>query len=383
MFTPGHGEVGGAARRSALLAGALAERGWDVRVVTRAATRHRFSVMRQPNLVVVEVPGFGQSLIGALLFLLVGVPLGMAWAIRRSVFVAIQLVSPTYAAAVCSKVSRRPFLALSTTSGSLSEAAYLLKGRMAPLRRLLIRDAAYLVAQTDAAAVELSQLTAPERVVVMPNPVAPVAAPSLTGATRVAYTGRLSDEKDLPRLLEAWAIVACTRPDALLTLAGDGGLYRSVEGLLHRLVRDDPVLARTVRFTGWVSDVGAVLSEADVYVFPSLSEGMSNSLLEACAWGRVVVASDIPSNRAVLGWDYPLLFRAGDTESLIAVLMKALDDEQARVSAVAHIADRMRAFSLDTVVSRLEELMNSALAGAPHDRAGSAVWPSRPSGAAR
>ncbi len=87
----------------------------------------------------------------------------------------------------------------------------------------------------------------------------------------------------------------------------------------HR-VSDDPVLPHSVTFTGWVADVAPLLAGSDVYVLPSLAEDMSNSLLEACAWGRVVVASDIASNRAVLGNDEPLLFIAGDTLSLVEAL---------------------------------------------------------------
>ena len=360
MFTPGHREPGGAARRSRLLASTLATRGWDVRVVTRAGTLYRPSITRSSNLTVVEIPGFGSRRLGTILFLFVAIPLGLFWGARARALIAIQLVAPTTAAALCSIALRRPYIALATTSGPLSEATYLTNRRFARVRRSLLRRAAFVGAQTDAVGRELARLVDHERVVVVPNPVEHVIPPPLSGAPRALYTGRLSEEKDLVRLLEAWRVIAAGNPDARLTLAGSGGRYRSVEDELHRLVSSDPLLTGSVRFTGWIADVGPLLADTDVYLFPSLSEGMSNALLEACAWRRVVVASDIPSNRTVLGGDYPLLFEAGDTTSLVETVQRAFNDEDARTRAVRCLATNITPYSVDSVVTRLEELLKLA-----------------------
>ncbi len=362
MFSPGHDEAGGAARRSRLLAGSLADRGWDVRVVTRAGTRRRFAVRRSRNLTVVEVPGLGSRALGAALFLAVGVPLGLVFGARARVFLAIQLVSPTTAAALCAAALRRPFVAMATTSGSLGEAGFLLEGRLSGVRRPLVRRAAYLAAQTEQVAAELSDVVPKSRIVVVPNPVETVApVPPLTGAPRAVYTGRLSEEKDLLRLLHAWRLVGEGRHGAMLTLVGDGGRHRSVEQQLRRAVSADAVLHATVTFTGWVPDVAPFLASADVYVLPSLTEGMSNSLLEACAWGRVVVASAIPPNMEVLGQAYPLLFDPGDTQGLADALRLALDDDGLREEARGLVTERVKAHSVDNVVARLEALLDAAL----------------------
>jgi glycosyltransferase involved in cell wall biosynthesis len=366
IFSPGHDEVGGAARRSRLLATALANRGWRVRVITRAGTLHRFAVRRSPNLTVIEVPGFHSRALGAALFLALGVPLGLVFGTRASVFLAIQLVSPTTAAAVCAAVLRRPFVAMATTSGQLSEAAYLMDSPLSVLRRPLVRRAAFLAAQTTEAAAELTALVDDARVVIVPNPVEEiVGAPALTGAPCAVYTGRLSEEKDLPRLLDAWRVVAEHRSGAMLTLVGDGGHHRPVEAQLRQTVTADAVLRRIVTFTGWVPDVAPFLARADVYVFPSLTEGMSNSLLEACAWGRVIVASDIPANRAVLGDRYPLLFTPANTPSLVVALQRAFDDEAIRTEALGCIAERVKAHSLERTVTRLEHLFEAACSTTP------------------
>ena len=90
-------------------------------------------------------------------------------------------------------------------------------------------------------------------------------------------------------------------------------------------------------------------------------EGMSNALLEACAHGRVVVASDIPPNRAVLGDDYPLLVPPGDARLLQGALAQAFDDEELRAEALRQISARLEQFSVDAVLDRHEAVIRAAL----------------------
>jgi glycosyltransferase involved in cell wall biosynthesis len=364
LFSPGHTEPGGAAARSRLLASSLARRGWDVRVVTRAGGLRGFRFNRSPNLTVLEIPGFGRRRLGGALFITIALPVGIAWGARASAFIAIRLTSPATAAAICALLFRRPYLALTTSSGGLSELAYILSARTATLRCWLLRRASFVVAQTPFAAEELEALVPREKIAVVPNPVATIGRTSLNGKPEAVYSGRLSAEKDLPRLLEAWRTIAKEFSQARLSLVGAGGTHRSVEHELKATVASDPLLSGTVTFTGWVDDVGNQLRRADVFVFPSLEEGMSNALLEACAWRRVVVASDIAANRAVLGDAYPLLFRAGDTSDLLAALRRALQDVSVRAEAQRHIDARIGESSTDEVAKRLEDLIHNA---AVHD----------------
>ena len=275
IFSAGIAEPGGAARRSRLIVEGLADRGWQVRVVTRAGTINRFHLRRSPGITILEVPGFGRRRTGAVLFLLCAFPLGLVWGRRASSFMAIQLLSQATVAAICSLILRRPYIALATTSGEqVSEVRYILtEGRFRGLRRWLLRRASFLIGQTPEAARQLEAFLPAERVAVLPNPVAPVDAPRLNGLRHAIYTGRFSEEKDLPTLLEAWEEVASDSPGSTLTLVGEGGSYRSVEAELRGTVARTPALSSTVRFTGWVSEVGPFLSEADVYVLPSLDRG--------------------------------------------------------------------------------------------------------------
>lgn len=359
LFTPGHAEIGGAGWRSRVIAEGLAVMGWRVGVITRAGTLARFRFQRSEGFWVLEVPGFGRRRLGALLFMLVGSLLGALIGANARLFVGIQLSSPTLMASLCGVLWRRPFVSFSTSSGALSEARDAVSGSF--LRRRLIARAAFLVGQTQAAAEELSNLVPRERIRVIGNPVPKVVPPPLTGNRNVMFSGRLSEEKDLPLLLDAWRSISVNGNLGMLYLAGTGGSYRSVEYKLRDMVDKSEELRRTVKFTGWLDDLSSLFANCDVYVFPSRSEGMSNSLLEACAHLRLVVASNIPSNVEILGADYPLLFEVGDVESLINSLLSAWDDDDVRSRALESIRSNLTRFDAERILGQIDRMLTEAV----------------------
>jgi glycosyltransferase involved in cell wall biosynthesis len=112
---------------------------------------------------------------------------------------------------------------------------------------------------------------------------------------RAAYVGRLAPEKGLDALVAAWPIVLEEKPEARLTLIGEGPERASLEGRIARLG-----LGGSVELTGALSDPSAILRDSDLFVLPSREEGMSIALLEAMALGIPPVASSIPGNLALM-----------------------------------------------------------------------------------
>jgi glycosyltransferase involved in cell wall biosynthesis len=361
FFTPGHSEAGGAAQRSRRLAELLACRGWRVRVVTHGGTLRRPRRRRAGPLTVIEVPGFGHEKLGAVLFLAVACCLGVAWGRKAQVYIALQLSSPATAAGICSLLVRRPLILMASSTGPVGEIAYVVSSPLFGLRKRILGRASIVVAQTRAMAEELEALAPPHRITVLPNPSISVHAPALNGLPRAVYTGRFSREKDLLTLLAAWPSVVETYPDAELTLVGEGGRFRSVEQEMRELLQVDDILRKSVTITGWVTDTSSHLRYSDVYVLPSITfEGMSNSLVEACSWHRIAVASDIPANRAVLGEDYPLYFRAGDANDMAAALRRAFSEESVRAVALQRVRERAQLFAPDAVAQQFEQIIDQA-----------------------
>jgi glycosyltransferase involved in cell wall biosynthesis len=107
------------------------------------------------------------------------------------------------------------------------------------------------------------------------------------GALVLGHVGRFDAFKNQGLLVPALAAAARRDPRAFLVLVGDGPLRPRVEAEAARLgVRD------RVRFTGLRADVPRVLRAFDVFVFPSLHEGLPLVGLEAQAAGLPIVLSD-------------------------------------------------------------------------------------------
>lgn len=366
VFGPGITEMGGAAKQSHSLVTALAARGWSIVVIARAGTFSAFRLTRRPNLTVLEIPGFNHQVVGALVYLMIAVPLGLVVALKATGLISVQLYSPSTAAGLVSLLIRKPFLSWPITSGPLSEVSHIDSTRTAAFRRRLLARVSWIVAQTPAAAQEMTALVPSDRIAVVPNPSPALVTTPLDGRPAAVYAGRFSEEKDLHRLVEAWREVVARHPAAHLTLVGGGGGFRSVEDDLRRVVAGDDTLAASITFTGWVEDVANYLRSSDVFVLPSLTEGMSNSLVEACVLRRIIVASDIAPNKAVLGEEYPLFCKVGDTASLIETIEAAFGDERRRTEAVRIIDQRASDFDPDEVARRWEELILDATSRSRH-----------------
>jgi glycosyltransferase involved in cell wall biosynthesis len=167
------------------------------------------------------------------------------------------------------------------------------------------------------------------------------------------YTGRLHEGKGLDDLVTAWQRVVARRPGAQLWLAGEGPHERA----LHERI-GAANLAGHVSLPGVFDNVDDLLAAADLFVLPSLQEGLSVSLLEAMAAGLPVVATDIPGNRdLVTDGDHGLLVPVRDSEALSVAILRLLDDPPlgARLGRAAR--ERVEEeFSVKKVVDRHLEL---------------------------
>jgi glycosyltransferase involved in cell wall biosynthesis len=106
---------------------------------------------------------------------------------------------------------------------------------------------------------------------------------------RVIFTGRLHPQKNLPLLLDAWSQVA-RRSSANLIVVGPGDSAPLADQARALGIAD------RLQFVGPVADPADHLRAADLFVLPSVAEGMSNSLLEAMATALPCAVSGIGGN---------------------------------------------------------------------------------------
>ncbi|MCP4248705.1 MAG: glycosyltransferase [bacterium] len=141
------------------------------------------------------------------------------------------------------------------------------------------------------------------------------------GRPLLLWVGRLDPIKGLDVLVRAIALIRRTQP-VQLAIVGDGPYREELEACI---AAND--LGESVRLLGMRGDVASWLQAADVFVFPSRTEGLPNALLEAMAVGLPVVTTDVAGCRD--------LIRHGRTGLLVPA-----DDAAALAAAVLRLHDR-------------------------------------------
>lgn len=140
----------------------------------------------------------------------------------------------------------------------------------------------------------------------------------------IGTVGRLHPVKDQSRLLRALHSLRAMVPEAVLAIIGDGRMREELEVETDRLGLRD-----AVRFLGDRSDVPRLLAGMEVFALSSLSEGYSIALLEACAAGLPIVATDVGGNREIVRDGHNgRLVAAADPDALAAALGEVLRDRE-------------------------------------------------------
>ena len=173
-------------------------------------------------------------------------------------------------------------------------------------------------------------------------------------APLVVVFSRLNRMKGVEYFLDAAALLAARFPEVRFLIVGDGAGRSELEAHAGRLG-----LAERVTFTGFRTDVPDLLPEAAISVLPSLSEGLSNSLLESMASGVPVVAARVGGNPEIVEHDISgLLVPARDPAALAGAIGSLLQDPQ--LAARLGEAGRRRvtgiSFSMERSLSEVEGL---------------------------
>jgi glycosyltransferase involved in cell wall biosynthesis len=210
----------------------------------------------------------------------------------------------------------------------------------------------------------LERLGVPQdRLAVIPNgvdtstwtPAGPGAKPELNalrqrfGRQRVfLYMGRLSTEKNVEALLKAWRLVQPS--GCVLLIVGDGPLRSGLQN------NDEDVL-----WWGYEADLQrrvALLQIAEVFLLPSLVEGLSLALLEAMACGKACVATDAGADGEALEGGAGIVISTQGVTTQLRTLLPVLRDQPV---LTAELGRRARArvlerYTLSRNIDSIEKL---------------------------
>ncbi len=178
----------------------------------------------------------------------------------------------------------------------------------------------------------------------------------------VVCISRLSYEKGIDVLLQAWRIVHEQAPQAQLIIMGNGPLQSQLERLAVALG-----IAESVEFAGLQSNVSAQLQQGELAVLPSRIEGMPNALLEAMACGLPCVATRVSGSEDIIQHEVNgLLVESEDYQSMAQALLRLLGDPSL-AQKYGHTARSTieQYYSLEHVTDMYIELYRSMTVGRP------------------
>jgi len=154
----------------------------------------------------------------------------------------------------------------------------------------------------------------------------------------VGTAGRLTPIKGHKYLLEAAAVISRQKSDVFFTFLGDGELAIELSQMASSLG------IKNVMFLGWRQDVPEVMSVFDIFVLPSLNEGMGKVLVEAMALGIPIVASDVGGIPDLVTHNYNgLLVPPADVEGMAKSINVLLDYSTKRME----MGDRGKIIAID------------------------------------
>jgi len=178
------------------------------------------------------------------------------------------------------------------------------------------------------------------------------------GALVVGAVSRLAWKKAIAHLVQATPRIVEALPQAHVVIAGDGPLRAELEGEAAALG-----VADRVRFLGSREDSIELMAAFDVFVLPSVVEGMSNALIEAMAVGRPVVATDVGGNSEVVAdGETGFLVPPSAPDQLAAAIVKLLGAPE--MAAEMGAAGRRRViehYRVDVMTRRIEAMYDALL----------------------
>jgi glycosyltransferase involved in cell wall biosynthesis len=366
---------GGAEQQSRKLCEALAQLGVAVTVLAprlRAATpvRESHGTTTIERLRVRRAPNLGGRHLGSF----VAWCAKLAWWLyaRRHQYDVIHVIHGrlhAVPAAVAGHLLGKPILVKVGRGGEHFDLTVVRNKRLGgPMfSRLLARHTTAFVANSREIACDLHAVGIPDsRIHRVPNGVELPSADQRrrertfgTPPVRFVYFGRLDPEKALDRMIRGFGALGAG-PRARLTIVGEGVCTAELVALVARLNLQAHVLFRPP-----VSDVSVLLRDADFYVSTSLSEGMSNALLEAMSWGVPPVVSRVSGvDDIVTQGRSGLVFEPGDDHGYVAALQTAMAMTAPAWQLMSQsAAETARRFFAIDVVARRHVALYSRLLG--------------------
>ena len=179
-------------------------------------------------------------------------------------------------------------------------------------------------------------------------------------AILLLFVARMTSHKQPLTLIEAFHTASQQNPRLHLLMVGDGDQKAEAVALAEKLG-----LGGRITFQPFRQDVPAVLHAADIFVLPSLWEGLPIGLLEAMAMGKAVIVTDVDGTRELItDGENGLMSVAGDPVSLSNAILTMAADEAMRISFGKKVLQKIHdEYNASTMTRKIEDIYLSLYNG--------------------
>jgi len=252
-----------------------------------------------------------------------------------------QVLFPAFISVICAKILKKPIITKVGSSGFNSDINQIKKFPEGRLQlRFILNNIDSLICTTSKMKEEfIKEGIDKDKIVLLPNGVRiPDFKRSYDKCTSLVYLGRFTETKNIKTLIQAFSRVTLNIDRKLmLVLIGDGPERNNINNLIRKLNLEEYIL-----LPGLVKDPSNFLRDSDLFVFPSLIEGLSNSLIEAMSYKLPCIVTNIPGNVEAIGrrgmsyniksgnfltTEYGVLFNPKDIEGLCNALLFMINNK--------------------------------------------------------
>lgn len=179
----------------------------------------------------------------------------------------------------------------------------------------------------------------------------------------ILYSARYGRGQAFDVLINAVIEVRKTH-DVKLILVGGPPAIKGAEDISNDIKKWISPLGNNCKLTGFLLDPKPVMASADVYVCPARHHGISNSIIESCALGKPIIATDVgQTNEIVHSGHNGILVQVNDTKAIIKNIIKMVNMPKMR-ARMGHYGKGLvkREFNIELQAEKYRELYRQLIA---------------------
>jgi glycosyltransferase involved in cell wall biosynthesis len=192
---------------------------------------------------------------------------------------------------------------------------------------------------------------------VIPNPIRPFFG-NITKLTnnRIVTAGRLTSQKNYLSLIKTFSLITAKHPNWTLDIYGEGPQRQMLEQEVKKLE-----LKNKVRLCGFAPNLPLAYSEASVFAFSSIYEGLPLVMIEAMSCGLPVVSYACPCgpHDIITEGKDGFLIPVNDEQQLADRICYLIEHEDIRRQMSLAAIEKSKQFSLDKIIARWQRLFNT------------------------